>query len=484
MDIGEKDLLFSEERKKVLSEWPTGKEVDIGEAVSYHNNLPENKKVNHLLRKAQEQEKTLLQCLGGFASFQRLLAFYKDLIEYGCPDILTLKVDSFTQNKKFQRAKEDYENELSHDKILLDGFPLVVHGISGCRRLIENNEVPIQVRHEGADVRLIAEIALASGLTDFLGGGLCNSVFNPQVDTLRSNMEYWNYVDSLVGLYEGKGVRINREIIIPLSGTLIPPSLQIAILILDGLMAAKCGSRSITLCYNQCGNLIQDVAALSEVENLFLEYLEKSGDYNTGEFEVYTSLYQWPGGFPEDESRGYSIIALGAMVASLANATKVVVRTPLQTNNFPDQESYIKGLKATDHMLKLTKNQGELYSNERLEEESEIIKGSVRSILDVILSFDAENMAYKVTKAFEDGVLDLPFSSFGDNLGLVMPVRDDKGAVRFFDSGKLPLPEKIKKYNRDHVNKRAWKENREPSFQMVIDDIYAVGKGLIFWDEG
>ncbi|UMZ72824.1 methylaspartate mutase subunit E [Natranaerofaba carboxydovora] len=473
---------FLKEREKVLKEWETGQEVNLKEAANYHKNLPDNKKANYTLMKSKEEDEILLQCLGSYASFQRQLAFYKKLQEEGNADILTVNVDSFTQNKDHQRAKHDYENELSHDRILLDGFPLVVHGIIGCRRLIENNEVPIQVRHEGTDVRLMAEISFAAGLTDFLGGGICNTVFDPQAKSIEENINNWNYVDSLVALYEENNVRINREIFVPLTGTLIPPSLQLVLIILDGLISAQNGARSITLCYNQGGNMVQDAAALLEMENLFFEYLKKIGFDKLDNFEITTSFYQWPGGFPDDEAKSFGIIVLGAMVASFANATKLVVKTPNEAVRMPDEESYVKGLKAARHTHSLSKYQVDILPSEKIEEEREIIRNSTRSILNAVLSNFEEEIDLDITGAFEKGVLDLPFSSFGKNLGLVMPVRDDKGAVRYFDSGKLPLPDSIKKYNKEQIIKRANKENREPCFQMVIDDIYAAGKGLIYWD--
>ena len=42
--IYEYDDLFFEKRKEVLSEWESGREVNIKEAFNYHNNLADQKK--------------------------------------------------------------------------------------------------------------------------------------------------------------------------------------------------------------------------------------------------------------------------------------------------------------------------------------------------------------------------------------------------------------------------------------------------------
>ena len=47
MDIQNKkisDAEFEQLRKEVLTQWPTGKDVDLQEAVEYHKSMPEERK--------------------------------------------------------------------------------------------------------------------------------------------------------------------------------------------------------------------------------------------------------------------------------------------------------------------------------------------------------------------------------------------------------------------------------------------------------
>jgi len=46
------------------------------------------------------------------------------------------------------------------------------------------------------------------------------------------------------------------------------------------------------------------------------------------------------------------------------------------------------------------------------------------------------------------------------------------------DFGNIPFDETIKEFHRERIAKRGRDEGRDPSFQMVIDDIYAIGKGM------
>lgn len=61
----------------------------------------------------------------------------------------------------------------------------------------------------------------------------------------------------------------------------------------------------------------------------------------------------------------------------------------------------------------------------------------------------------------------------------MLPCRDNDGAVRILDAGNLPFSKELIDFHKDKIEKRALAENRKASFQMVIDDVYAIGKGRL-----
>lgn len=73
----------------------------------------------------------------------------------------------------------------------------------------------------------------------------------------------------------------------------------------------------------------------------------------------------------------------------------------------------------------------------------------------------------------------MPFAPATCNAGKVLPVRDHVGAIRLFEAGNVPLPDDVLTYHRDKITERAKAEKRAPSFQMVVDDIYAVSKSRL-----
>ncbi|HBK95515.1 MAG TPA: methylaspartate mutase subunit E, partial [Porphyromonadaceae bacterium] len=86
--------------------------------------------------------------------------------------------------------------------------------------------------------------------------------------SLEKTIAHWQYTDRLVGLYEEAGVSINREPFGPLTGTLISPCISNSVAIIESLLAATQGVKDITVGYGQCGNLIQDVAAIRSLNIL------------------------------------------------------------------------------------------------------------------------------------------------------------------------------------------------------------------------
>lgn len=59
------------------------------------------------------------------------------------------------------------------------------------------------------------------------------------------------------------------------------------------------------------------------------------------------------------------------------------------------------------------------------------------------------------------------------SLNKILPARDNNGAVRLFEIGNLPSQDIID-FHKGKIDERAQFEGRSASFQMVIDDIYAI----------
>ena len=89
------------------------------------------------------------------------------------------------------------------------------------------------------------------------------------------------------------------------------------------------------------------------------------------------------------------------------------------------------------------------------------------------------DLAVGTVKAFEQGVLDIPFAPSNFNAGKMLPARDNQGRIRYLEVGNLPFDQEIIDFNFAALKERAEFEGREVGFQLTVDDIFAVGKGKL-----
>ncbi len=477
MDIQNKRIPegeFMAMRQEVLNQWRTGKDVNLEEAVAYHKAMPASRNFSQKLLDAKRDGKTLVQPRAGVPVLEEHIKLMQYLQEHGEADLLPSTIDSYTRQNRYEEAENGIAESIRLGRAMLNGFPAVNHGVAKCRQVIESVNVPMQVRHGTPDARLLTEITYAGGFTSYEGGGIsynlpyCKNI--PMERTIRD----WQYVDRLTGLYEEMGVSINREPYGPLTGTLVPPCISHAAAIIEALLAAEQGVKNITVGYGQCGNLVQDIAAIHTLQDLTDEYLQK---YGYKDVKVTTVLHQWMGGFPADEAKAFGVISSGSMTAALAKATKVIVKTPHEAVGIPTMEANAQGLRCTKQVVNMIADQ--TFNDNHLEEEKEVIRAETRCIVDKCFELGNGDIAVGVCRGVEAGVLDVPFAPCRFNAGLMLPCRDNDGAVRIMNTGNLPFTQDLKDYHATKIYERAQAEKRKASFQMVIDDVYAIGKGRL-----
>ena len=477
MDIQNKRISndeFFALRQEILTQWPTGKDVNLEEAVAYHKSMPESRKFGKKLLDAKREGRTLVQPRAGVPVVEEHIKLMQYLEKHGEADLLPSTIDSYTRQNRYEEAENGIAESIRLGRALMNGFPAVNHGVAKCRQVIESVNLPMQVRHGTPDARLLTEITYAGGFTSYEGGGISYNLPYCKNIPMERTIKDWQYVDRLTGLYEEMGVSINREPYGPLTGTLVPPCISHAAAIIEALLAAEQGVKNITVGYGQCGNLVLDIAAIRTLEELTDEYLHKYG-YN--DVQVTTVLHQWMGGFPADEAKAFGVISSGSLIAALAKATKVIVKTPHEAVGIPTMEANAEGLRCTKQVVNMLSEQ--TFQSASLEAEKEIIRQETRCIVDKCFELGNGDIAVGICRGVQAGVLDVPFAPCRANAGLMLPCRDNDGAIRILNMGNLPFTQDLKDFHASKIEERAKVEGRKASFQMVVDDVYAIGKGRL-----
>jgi len=467
---------FLEQRKEVLKAWITGADpdLDLDRAVEYLKKVPEEKNLAIVLNKAKANNDTLIQPRGGVPVLEEHIKLL-NYLEFSGADILPSTIDSYTRHNRYQEAQKGLEESENKKRALLNGFPAVNHGVAGCKKVFESINHPIQARHGTPDARLLSEIIHASGWTSNEGGGISYNIPYAKSVPLEVTIKNWQYIDRLVGYYEERGIKINREPFGPLTGTLVPPSISNTIMIIEALLAAEQGVKNITVGYGMGGNLIQDVAAVHSLYEQTVEYLDKFG-YK--DMEITTVFHQWMGGFPSDEAEAMALISYSSSVAALSKANKLITKSTHESVGIPTMEANGLGVKASKFIVNMLKDQ-EISESVDLTEEMNQIKKEVMCLIDTVLKVGEGDLAVGAVRAFEQGLLDIPFAPSKYNAGKVFPARDNEGRIRILEFGSLAMSDEIKEFHFNKIKARADSEGREVSFQLSVDDIYSVSKGKL-----
>ena len=398
---------FMKERPAVLGSWATGREVErLEEGFAYQQVVPEAKRFAAALERAEAARESLVQPRAGVCLVDEHIKLLRFLEASGGADLLPTTIDSYTRQNRYSEAQAGVEESKQTGRSLLNGFPAVNHGVAACRQVVEAVGRPVQVRHGTPDARLLAEITLAGGFTAFEGGGISYNIPYSKNVPLEKSIAWWQYCDRLAGIYAENGIVINREPFGPLTGTLVPPCISNAVAILEALLAAEQGVKSLTVGYGQCGNLYQDVAAVQSLRRLGRAYLERFG---WGDARLSTVFHQWMGGFPTDEAQAFAVISWGTVAAAFSRATKIVSKSPHEACGIPTAEANVAGLKATQQVLRMFKEQQDIASAE-VERERELIDRETTVLVETALRLGEGSIAAGAARAFPAGALDVPFA--------------------------------------------------------------------------
>jgi methylaspartate mutase epsilon subunit len=387
-----------------------------------------------VLRAAEREKRVALQPRCGFGDHQVMRSCLVELEARARPDILSITVDSFTRLGEYDRASQ----ALVRNGGQLNGYPLVAHGAERVRELDRAVQAPLEIRHGSPDPRRLFEVAVGAGIGSFEGGGIGYNLPYAKDFPLADSLRAWDEVDSACGDLARDGMIVDRELFGTLSAVLVPPSISLAITTLEAVAAASAGVRCLSIAYPQGGCSYQDVAALKTIRRLARRYLPDS-------VETFPVLHQFMGVFPKERERANELIRLGALVARLGGATKVVTKTHQEANGIPTVAANAEGVRTARFALSDWSDSVEI-DHESIEEEAGWLTREVIEIVDPVL--DSADRQAAIVSAFAEGRLDIPFSASIHSHSALIPKRDQTGAIRYQDFGGLPFSKAVGDRNR------------------------------------
>lgn len=465
---------FAAMRRDNLARWPTGPAVDLDEAAEYLRALPAHKDLARVTRAAHAERRCLTQPRGGFGT----LAMQRELMQAvdrdGMADIVPTTTDSYTRNELFDQAQRGLEESAREGRSMLNGFPIVNVGHRVARELIEAIDKPAIMLTGTTMPKLTGEIGYAAGYTGYLGSGIAYTVSYIKELPIEQGIRNYQYLDRLVAEYQARGIELHRRQPSFLTGTNVPPCIAIAIAVLDCLLAAGQGVRHYGLELGQTLHLIQDAAAIACCEELAQEYLAKKG--YTDVFTPVTSLH-WMGAWPYDDAQSAALVSLGGYIAAVGGAVSVTTKSVHEAHGIPTPQANAEGLRMTRMGIYLARGL-RLDGLPEYEREKDLIRAEVRAIVDKTLEMGDGDAALGTVRAFEAGVLDVPWSPNRHVKSRLMPARDADGYLRVLDAADVPLPREALQVHEDGLRRRAERLGCSVDHELAVQSVYELSEPL------
>jgi len=465
---------FATMRAENLARWPTGAEVDLEEAAEFHKSLPEHKQLGWVMRQAASEGRCLTQPRGGFGTLELQMELMRALDRDGMADIVPTTTDSYTRNEQWTQAGTGIEESKRQGRSMLNGFPMVNFGPRETRKLIEAIGKPAIVLSGTAMPRLTSEIGFASGYSGYLGSGIAYTTSYTKNTSIAEGIRNYQYLDRLAALYLEHGVELHRRQPGFLTGTNVPPSIAIAVGVLDALLAAGQGVRNYGLELGQTLHLIQDSAAIQVCGELAQEYLKAQGFKDM--FTPVTSLH-WMGAWPQDDAQATALVSYGGTLAAVGGAVSVTTKSTHEAYGIPTPDVNAEGLRTTRMAIYLARHI-RLDDLPEFKAEVDLIRREAKPVIDKVLEMGDGDAAQGTVKALEAGVLDIPWSPNRFVKSRVMPARDADGYLRIYDPADMPIPKDVIAVHEERLKKRAEAESVPYDTDLAIKSVYEISEPL------
>ena len=470
------DEEFDRERPEVYAQHPETPVVDLDEAFEFCRREVGHRTAPASMAAAKAEGRTLVQPRAGVATVEGMRAAL-ELLEGAGADILPVTIDSMTRTGRFDQAAQAARASTSTQS-RLNGYPIVHHGVEATRGLVLGLERPVHLRANSTDLRLIADVGFACGMSGFVSGPIYSTVQYSKNTPIEQGIRNWQYIYRLIGKYTEAGFPIMDDALgLTQSASASVPALMHAGVVLEALIMAGQGVKHVLAYAISQGTIAQDIAACLAVQQLTEEYLARLG---FDDVDVYMTSNHFASAFPPDEAAAYGLISVNTFVAAMARATLLYVKSIEEGFGVPTAEGNAASVRSTRYVLHLLAGQDFGISSEDVEFELALNLMEGRAILDAALDLGGGDPVLATVRGFEAGVLDEPAAPSKVAHGDVLVVRDARRAVRFLDPGNVPIPAEARRMERERLAERERTKGGPLGYDDIVEDLnFVVGSAVL-----
>lgn len=317
----------------------------------------------------------------------------------------------------------------------LNGFPLVSHGPRTTARVAAaaGRTTPVQVRHGSADPMAIFRTMAAAGLSASEGGPVSYCLPYGRTPLAESVAAWRDSVQFLTEESRAHGRRAHLESFGGcLLGQLCPPSMLVAVSVLECLFFVANGATSVSLSYAQQTHPAQDTGALTALRLLADEFLPPPVDRHI-------VLYTYMGVYPRTVPGARLLLRRSAELAIRGGAQRLIVKTETEAHRIPTVAENLTALRIAADAARTAPRRGtHPGARAAAEADAEETLAEARALVTAVLAL-SDDLGVALLKAFDRGLLDVPFCLHPDNRGAVRSTVAPDGRLQWTDLGALPL---------------------------------------------
>jgi methylaspartate mutase epsilon subunit len=336
----------------------------------------------------------------------------------------TITVDSFT--RVGDHAAAGRALAAGRD---LNGYPLVFHGSKVTRDVlagIGGSDFPVQVRHGAAVASDIVRVTLDSGIGATEGGPVSYCLpYGRQ--PLREAVTDWRRSCELLAQAADSHLESFGGC---LMGQLCPPSLLVAMSVLECLFFRQHGVHSVSLSYAQQTNFAQDVEAVGALRDLAGEFL--------GPTDWHTVIYTYMGLFPQSAAGALALLDQSVLLAVHTGAERLIVKTPAEAHGIATVADNVLALERADGLARRLLTQKDAGGWAESGPGGEVY-GQARALVEMVLD-QHRDIGEGLARSFERGLLDIPYCLHPDNHNRARAALDRDGRLYWANAGAMPVP--------------------------------------------
>lgn len=310
----------------------------------------------------------------------------------------------------------------------LNGYPIVAQDLDSTRAVLDGvagPDFPVQIRHGSPYPEDIFRALMAAGLHATEGGPVSYCLPYSRAP-LQSSVDSWVRSCELLAELRGRGPEPHLETFGGcMMGQLCPPSLLVAMSVLECLFFRQHGIYSLSLSYAQQTHADQDAEAVLAMQRLAAERMP--------DVDSHVVIYAYMGVYPRTPRGARALLVEAARLAVRSGAARLVVKTVAEAYRIATIADNVRALETA----------GAAAADERRTGVPSVVQDTgiyaeASALVDAVLELGPD-VGRALTKAYRLGYLDVPYCLHPDNAGRSRSYLDSAGRLQWSSIGSMPL---------------------------------------------